>query len=468
MAEIAQKKQMDMTHGPLLGKIILYSLPVIAAGMLQLFFNAADVVVVGRFAGREALAAVGSTGSLINLLVNVFMGMSVGVSVNVARAWGAKNEDDVSRTVHTAILTAAVVGSFVMLLGVFGSKTFLEWMGTPDDVIGLATLYMRIYFLGMPASMLYNFGAGILRSIGDTRNPLIFLSISGVVNVILNLILVIFFHMSVAGVAIATVVSQILSATQVLVFLTKQNNCCRLNFRALRIYPDRLKSIVRIGLPAGLQSSLFSISNVILQSSVNSLGTAVMEANTAVGNLEGFLYIAQNSFYHAALTFVGQNVGAKQYHRIKKISLLCVFMAFAVGFSIGMLLITFHEPLISIYTSVEDPSEMIELGFSRMKLTSATYFTCGIMEVLTGVLRGMGSSVTPMLMTVFGVCGIRILWAYTIFPAHRNLTTLFAAYPVSWIFTTLMLSIALFFVYKKFIKTHTAKAEDPAPAALSE
>ena len=468
MAEIAQKKQMDMTHGPLLGKIILYSLPVIAAGMLQLFFNAADVVVVGRFAGREALAAVGSTGSLINLLVNVFMGMSVGVSVNVARAWGAKNEDDVSRTVHTAILTAAIVGSFVMLLGVFGSKFFLEWMGTPDDVIGLATLYMRIYFLGMPASMLYNFGAGILRSIGDTRNPLIFLSISGVVNVVLNLILVIFFHMSVAGVAIATVVSQILSATQVLVFLTKQNNCCRLNFRALRIYPDRLKSIVRIGLPAGLQSSLFSISNVILQSSVNSLGTAVMEANTAVGNLEGFLYIAQNSFYHAALTFVGQNVGAKQYHRIKKITLLCVFMAFAVGFSIGMLLITFHEPLISIYTSVEDPSEMIELGFSRMKLTSATYFTCGIMEVLTGVLRGMGSSVTPMLMTVFGVCGIRILWAYTIFPLDRSLTTLFAAYPVSWIFTTLMLGVALIFVYKKFMKTHTPKAKDPAPAALSE
>ena len=465
MAEIAQKKQIDMTHGPLLGKIILYSLPIIAAGMLQLFFNAADVVVVGRFAGGEALAAVGATGALINLLVNVFMGMSVGVSVNVARAWGAKNEDAVSRTVHTAIPAAAIIGSFVMLLGFFGSKTFLGWMGTPDDVIGLATLYMRIYFLGMPASMLYNFGAGILRSIGDTRHPLIFLSISGVVNVVLNLILVIFFHMSVAGVAIATVVSQFLSAAQVLTFLTKQNNCCRLNFRALHIYPDRLKAIIRIGLPAGLQSSLFSISNVILQSSVNSLGTAVMEANTAVGNLEGFLYIAQNSFYHAALTFVGQNVGAKQYHRIKKITLLCVFMAFAVGFSIGMILITFHEPLLSIYTSVDDPSDMIALGFSRMMITSATYFTCGIMEVLTGALRGMGSSVTPMLLTVFGVCGVRVMWAYTIFPAHRNLTTLFTAYPVSWIFTTLMLSVALVFVYKKFMKTHEAVSEPAAAEA---
>ncbi len=468
MAEIAQKKQIDMTHGPLLGKIILYSLPVIAAGMLQLFFNAADVVVVGRFAGGQALAAVGATGSLINLLVNVFMGMSVGVSDNVARAWGAKNEEDVSRTVHTAILTAAIIGTFVMMLGFFGSKTFLTWMGTPDDVIGLSTLYMKIYFIGMPASMLYNFSAGILRSIGDTRNPLIFLSISGVVNVILNLILVVFFHMSVAGVAIATVVSQFLSAAQVLIFLTKQKNCCRLNFRALHIYPDRLKAIIRIGLPAGLQSSLFNISNVILQSSVNSLGTAVMEANTAVGNLEGFLYIAQNSFYHAAMTFVGQNVGARQYHRIKKITLLCVFMAFAVGFSIGMLLITFHEPLISIYTSVEDPSEMISIGYSRMMFTSATYFTCGIMEVLTGVLRGMGSSMTPMLLTVFGVCGIRIVWAYTIFPKNPNLSTLFTAYPVAWIFTTLMLTVALIFIYRKFMKTHKTEASETAPAALSK
>ncbi|MBE6562000.1 MAG: MATE family efflux transporter [Ruminococcaceae bacterium] len=455
MTSTAQKKELDMTHGPLLGKIILYALPVIAAGMLQLLFNAADVVVVGRFAGGHALAAVGATGSLINLLVNVFMGMSVGVSVNVARAWGAKNEEDVSRTVHTAILTAAIIGTFVMMIGFFGSKTFLAWMGTPDDVIGLSTLYMQIYFLGMPASMLYNFGAGVLRSIGDTRNPLIFLSISGVVNVILNLILVIGFHMSVAGVAIATVVSQILSAVQVLIFLTKQKNCCRLNFRALRIYPDRLKSIVRIGIPAGLQSSLFSISNVILQSSVNSLGTVVMEANTAVSNLEGFLYIAQNSFYHAALTFVGQNVGAKQYHRVKKITLLCMFMAFLVGFTIGFLQIAFHEPLLSIYTSAEDPSEMIAIGHSRMQITSYTYFTCGVMEVLTGALRGLGSSVLPMLLTVFGVCGIRVAWAYTVFPMDPSLKTLYIAYPVSWIFTTILLCIALVICYRNFMRTHS-------------
>jgi len=455
-----QKKQIDMTHGPLVGKIILYTLPIIAAGMLQLAFNAADVIVVGRFAGGHALAAVGATGSLIALIVNLFMGISVGVSVNVARAWGAKDDESVRRTVHTAVLTAFLLGIFVMFVGLIGCRTFLTWMGTPEEVMPLSALYMRIYFLGLPASMVYNFGSAVIRSTGDTRNPLIFLSIAGVVNVCLNLFLVIVFHMSVAGVAIATVASQLVSATLVLVFLARQNNCTRLKLRELHIYPDRLKSILRIGVPSGLQSAVFAISNVLIQSSINSLGTAVMEANTAVGNLEGFLYIAQNAFYHATLTFVGQNVGAKQFRRIKKIVLVCFLLVTAVGVTFGALMVIFHASLISIYTSVPDPSEMIAIGFTRMIVTSSTYFLCGIMEVLTGALRGLGSSITPMLVTVLGVCGIRIAWIYTVFRAYRTVQSLYIAYPISWALTSLMLLIGLIIVYRDFMKKHSVEATE--------
>ena len=456
----AKKNTIDMTHGPLVGKLILYSLPIVAAGMLQLFFNAADVVVVGRFAGGAALAAVGATGSLIGLIVNVFMGLSAGVSVNIARAWGAKDEDAVSRTVHTAILTALCLGFFVMMIGLFGCRLFLTWMGTPEDVLPLSALYMRIYFLGLPASMMYNFGSAVIRSTGDTRHPLIFLSIAGVINVCLNLVLVIVFHMSVAGVAIATVVSQVVSAALTLGFLARQDNCCRLSLRQLKIHPDRLAAIVRIGIPAGLQSSVFAISNVLIQSSINSLGTAVMEANTAVGNLEGFLYIAMNAFYHSSLTFIGQNIGARQYHRIRRIVFTCVILVAAVGIFFGSMLLIFHEPLLSIYTSAEDPSGMIALGLTRMVITSATYFTCGIMEVLTGSLRGMGSSLAPMLLSVLGVCGIRIGWIYTVFAANPTLQTLYIAYPVSWTSTILMLGTALVIVHRRFMKTHAGEQSD--------
>ena len=265
--------------------------------------------------------------------------------------------------------------------------------------------------------------------------------------------------MSVAGVAIATVASQIVSAVLTLGFLARQNNCCRLRFRQLRIYPDRLKAIIRIGLPAGLQSSLFAISNVLIQSSINSLGTAVMEANTAVGNLEGFLYIAMNAFYHSSLTFIGQNIGARQYHRIRRICLTCILLVMAVGITVGAFLLVFHEPLLSIYTSADDPSEMISLGFTRMIITSSTYFACGLMEVMTGSLRGLGSSLAPMLLSVFGVCGIRILWISTIFAANRTLQSLYIAYPVSWISTFLMLTAAFLVVYHQFMKKHAGENE---------
>ena len=455
---------MDMTQGPLAGKLIRYTIPLILAGILQLCFNAADTIVVGRFAGGEAMAAVGSTGPLNTLIINLFLGLSVGVSVTVAHAWGAKHEEAVSRTVHTAILIAFLAGCFVMLVGFFGCRTFLTWMGSPANVIDLSVLYMRIYFLSMPACMVYNFGAAVLRSIGDTRHPMIFLTIAGVVNVTLNLITVIFFHMGVAGVALATSVSQIVSAVLVVRFLMKQENCCRLDLRRLRIHGDRLAAIVRIGIPSGLQSSVFAISNVLIQSSINSFGSVAMEGNTAAGNLEGFVYIAMNSFYHAALTFVGQNIGAQKYKRILRITVTCILLVSVIGASLGALVYTFRTPLLSIYTSADDPSEMIALGSIRLSVIATTYFLCGIMESLTGVLRAMGASFTSMVISLIGACGTRLIWLYTIFAAHRTLLTLYWSYPVSWTLTLLMQLAALLILYRRFIKAHPVEPSDsPSP-----
>ena len=463
MRRSASRYEMDMTTGPILPNMIRFAIPLMLSSLLQLMYNAADMVVVGRFAGGHALAAVGATSSLIGLIVNVFMGISVGVSVNIARAWGAKNEEDVSRILHTAVLTSVFLGFFVMCIGLLGSRTFLIWMDTPEEVLPLSVLYMRIYFLGIPASMMYNFCAAAIRSTGDTRTPLIFLCIAGVVNVCLNLVLVIVFHLSVAGVAIATATSQVVSVTLVLIYLVRQKSCLKLKFRELRIYPDRLRSILRIGIPSGLQSAIFAISNVLIQSSINSLGTTVMEANTAVGNLEAFLYIAQNAFYHSALTFVGQNIGAKQYKRIKKIVLTCLLLVTIVGVTFGAFMVTFHESLISIYSSAEDASEMIAIGFTRMIVTSSTYFLCGIMEVLTGALRGLGASLTSMLLSVFGVCGIRIAWVSFIFPLYRTVQALYIAYPISWGSTSLMLLIGLIITYRNFMKKHSEETSVTAP-----
>jgi len=449
-----QKRELDMTHGPLIGKLLLYTFPLMLSGILQLLFNAADVIVVGRFSGGDALAAVGATNSLINLIVNLFMGLAVGVSVNVAHAWGAKREDIVEKTVHTAILTALICGTFVMLVGVFGCRTFLTWMGTPDNIIDLSTLYMRIYFLGIPASMVYNFGAAVLRSIGDTRRPLYFLIIAGIVNVCLNLVMVIGFQMSVAGVAIATIVSQIISAVLVLIFLSRQDNCCRLSLKNLRIHKERLFAIIRIGVPSGIQSSLFAISNVLIQSSINSFGSVAMEGNTAAGNLEGFVYIAMNSFYHTTLTFIGQNIGAKQYKRIPRILISCLILVFILGLILGALLNIFNVELLSIYTSGDSP-EMIQYGVNRLRIIASTYFLCGLMEVFTGALRGMGTSLTPMLMSVFGVCCMRVAWIYTAFAYSRTLTTLYFSYPISWLVTILLELVAFFFVYRNFLKKHS-------------
>ena len=439
-----EKKEMDMCEGPLAGKILRYTLPLALSGILQLCFNAADMIVVGRYASGEALAAVGSTGALINLIINVFMGLAVGVSVCVAHAWGAKNKESVRQIVHTAMLTSVIAGMIVLLIGFFGCRTFLSWMGTPDNVIALSTTYMKIYFLGMPACMVYNFGASVLRSIGDTKRPLIFLVIAGIVNVLLNLLTVIGFRLGVAGVAIATAASQVVSAALVVRSLMKRQDACRLVLRDLRIYPDKLMTIVRVGLPAGLQGAVFSISNVLIQSSINSFGSVAMEGNTAAGNLEGFIYNVMNAFYHTSLTFTGQNVGARKLERIPRIALTCIALSMAISLTLSGLMYLFREPLLAIYRP--DAPEAVAYGSLRMSIIVLTYFLCGIMEVFTGSLRGMGASLTPMLISLVGACVTRVIWIYTVFAATPTLQVLYSCYPVSWIFTIFMQIVAFFVI----------------------
>ena len=439
-----EKKEIDMCEGPLAGKILRYTIPLALSGILQLCFNAADMIVVGRYASGEALAAVGSTGALINLIINVFMGLAVGVSVCVAHAWGAKNKESVRQIVHTAMLTSVIAGMIVLLIGFFGCRTFLSWMGTPDNVIALSTTYMKIYFLGMPACMVYNFGASVLRSIGDTKRPLIFLVIAGVVNVLLNLLTVIGFRLGVAGVAIATAASQVVSAALVVRSLMKRQDSCRLVLRDLRIYPDKLMTIVRVGLPAGLQGAVFSISNVLIQSSINSFGSVAMEGNTAAGNLEGFIYNVMNAFYHTSLTFTGQNVGARKPERIPRIALTCIALSVAISLTLSGLMYLFREPLLAIYRP--DAPEAVAYGSLRMSIIVLTYFLCGIMEVFTGSLRGMGASLTPMLISLVGACVTRVIWIYTVFAATPTLQVLYSCYPVSWIFTIFMQIVAFFVI----------------------
>ena len=455
MSAVATKKSMDLCSGPFVKKILLYTLPIIATGLLQLLFNAADLVVVGQFAGSEAVGAVGATGSLINLMVNLFMGLSVGAGVCVAQAIGAKNDDAIHQTVHTAIPAAFVGGIVLTAVGIAFSPLFLELMETPIELIELSALYMRIYFAGIIPMLLYNFGASILRAAGDTRSPLIFLSIAGVVNVLLNLVFVIVFDMSVAGVALATTISQTLSCVLVIRALLRRSDACRLIFARLHIYPASLIKIVRIGLPAGVQGSLFSISNVIIQSSINSFGPIAVSGSTAAGNIEGFVYVAMNSFHQTAMNFTGQNMGAGRYENIGKIMRICLICVLIVGVVLGGACYLFAEPLLSIYLKNEPAA--IAHGVTRMSYVCVVYFLCGLMDVMSGVLRGMGASLSPMLVTVMGVCGMRLAWIYTIFHTEQfhTLDCLFLSYPISWVLTFAAL-LCVFFVIRARMKQKRA------------
>lgn len=444
--------EIDMCRGPLAGKVLLFSLPLILSGILQLLFNAADLIVVGKFAGDvadQALAAVGATGSVTNLLVGLFTGLATGANVLVAKLYGAGDREKLRQSVHTAITVAFISGVLLVGIGLLVARPLLEWMDTPADVIDMAELYMRIIFFGMPANMLYNFGAAILRSIGDTRRPLYFLLIAGALNVALNLFFVIGCGMDVDGVALATVMSQVLSAILVLLCLFRMDGPCKLSLHYLGIHRDAVLKIAQVGLPAGLQGCIFSISNVLIQSSINSYDSLAMAGSTAASNIEGFIYISMNAVYQAALSFTSQNLGAKQYRRINRVLTSCALLVSCVGLLMGAAAMLLKRPLLYLYT--DDP-RVVDFGVFRMDVIMLTYFLCGLMEVLTGMMRGIGYSVLPMIVSLAGACGLRILWLYTIYAAHPTLTMLFLSYPVSWLITTFVHAVCFFFARRRLPK----------------
>lgn len=437
---------MNMCEGPLASKIIFFTIPLILSSVLQLLFNAVDTVVVGRYCGSEALAAVGSTGSLVNLLMNVFVGLSIGTNVLISRYYGAGKDKDVKETVHTAVLSSVLCGFLLAVVGVIFVKPLLVLMGSPGDVIDQSALYLRIYFLGMPVTLLYNFGSAILRAIGDTRRPLYFLSLSGVINVGLNLIFVICFNLGVAGVALATIISQAISAGLVVLCLTRMDGPCRLDVRHLYIRKKKFLEMLRYGLPAGVQGTLFSFSNVLIQSSINSFGSVVMAGNAAAANLEGFVYVSMNAFHQTAISFVSQNYGAGKMERINRVLYWCLFMVSLVGLSLGVGFYSIKNILLSIYSN--DP-EVIAYGSLRMMCICIPYFLCGLMDTVVGALRGLGYSVMPMIVSLLGACAFRIVWINTVFAHYRTLEVLYSSYAISWLVTFLVHVVCYIVVRKR-------------------
>lgn len=441
-----------MLDGPLFLNIVLYTIPIILTSILQLLFNAADLVVVGRFCGSVSVAAVGATGAITNLMVNFFIGLSVGAGVTVAHGLGSREETAVHNIVHTALPTALVSGVVLTVIGVSFSETFLTLMGTPENVLPLSSIYMKIYFAGITFTMVYNFCAAILRAAGDTKSPLIFLTLAGIVNVILNVFFVTVFHMNVAGVALATTISQAISAVLVVIALIRRTDACRLELTKMRFHKIQLMKMLRIGLPAGIQSSLFSISNVLIQSSVNSFGDIFMSGNAAASNIEGFVYVSLNAFHQTAVNFIGQNAGARQFKRVGRILWICLGCVTVVGIVLGNLGYAFGPQLLSIY--ITDSQEAISYGMIRLSFICLPYFLCGLMDVSTGALRGLGASFVPMVISILGVCGIRIGWIYTIFqiPRFHTPQCLYFSYVVSWTLTFLIQMAAFFIVYRKYCK----------------
>ena len=452
---LVKRNEMDMTTGPLMKKLVAYAVPVVITGILQLLFNAADVIIVGRYAGRTALAAVGSTTSLINLIVNLFMMTSIGVNVAVARYYGAHEPMEVSKTVTTAMTMSVIIGLFVGIFGIVASRPMLVLMESPADVLDQAALYLRIYFMGIPAFMVYNFGAAVLRAVGDTQRPMKFLTIAGIINVILNLITVVGFKMGVAGVAIATAVSQYVSAAFIVMSLVTTESCLHLEVKELRIYKDKLVEILRIGLPAGLQSLLFSITNVMIQASVNTFGSTIMAGSSAASNIDGFIYTAMNAVTQTAMAFTGQNMGARKYERIGRILGRCILLVTLVGGIMGALCSLFRNGLINIYAN-GDP-EVIYWGAQRMLIVALPYFIFGISDTIVGVVRGMGNSTLPMIISIFGVCAFRVLWLYTAFALEPTFAVLMLGYPVSWIVTLMGQSLCYLLMKKKIIARYEAK-----------
>lgn len=448
MASARKSYEMDMCSGPILPKMLRFALPLMFSSLLQLLFNAADIIVVGRFAGDNSMAAVGSTAYLINLFVNLFIGISVGANILASRLYGAQDKEGLHQTVHTAMFFSLISGIFLAIFGFFSARYLLILMKSPAEVIDLATLYLRIYFLGMPATMLYNFGAALLRAVGDTQRALYYLLFAGVVNVLLNLVLVIVFQMDVAGVAIATVVSHCISAALVVRCLVKEANAVHLDLHQLRIHQLRLRQILQVGLPAGLQSVVFALSNVVIQSAVNSFGEVVVAGNSASHNMEQFIYVCMNTFYQAVISFVSQNLGGGNYHRIRRSTLTGLACVLTIGIPLAFLARTFSAQLIGIYS---DSFDVIAAGVNRANIMLLLYVVAGMMEVMAGAVRGIGYSMLPMFVSLVGVCGLRLLWIATVFqiPAFHSISTVYWSYPMSWSLTLIAHTVCFIWGMKK-------------------
>lgn len=451
------KNSNNMTTGSLMPKIIKFAIPLALTGLLQLIYNAADMMVVGRFAGSNSLAAVGATATLVNLTVNLFIGLATGSGVVVAKYIGAGDGKSVHRSVHTTMLLSVVSGAIVMAVGMVFSPVFLRWMDTPEDIIALSILYLRIYFAGAPANMIYNYGAAILRANGDSKRPFYFLTASGLINIGLNLLFVIKFNLDVAGVAYATIISQYISAICVVIALSGSSDIIRLSFGKLRFYKKELLEIIRIGLPAGIQGSLFSISNVLIQSSVNSFGSIAVAGNTAAANIDGIIYVCCNAVSQSAMTFASQNYGAKKYKRIGQAYADCMIAVTVLAAALCGGFYIFRVPLLGIFTT---DSKVVEAGCVRLTIMAATYWLDSFMDVTTGQLRGMGRSVSPMVVTIAGVCLFRIVYLATYFRAHRSLETIYYSYPISWIITTTVLVICFIFAYRNILRKGKAEEEN--------
>ena len=452
-----------MLQGSLAWPLVTYAIPIMLTSLLQLLFNAADLVVVGRYCGSVSVAAVGSTGAITNLIINLFIGMSVGAGVAVAHGIGSREQETVFRTVHTAVPLAAISGIFLTVVGVSLSGKILRAMSTPEDVLPLSKMYMEIYFLGITFNMLYNFCASMIRAAGDTKTPLVILTLAGILNVVLNVLFVKFGGMNVDGVAWATILSEGVSAVAILWVMTQRMDVCRLELRKVHIYKEPLLKMLRIGVPAGIQSSMFSASNVALQSAVNTFGSVAVSGNAAVGNLEGFMYVIENAFHQTAVNYVGQNCGAQQFDRVKRVTFLCTLYAVIAGLVAGFTMYACGPQLLSLY--ITDSREAIQIGMERMKVDMLPYFLFGMQDVLTGVLRGMGASFLSMIITVLGICGIRILWINTVFqiPAFHTQPSLYLSYPLSWSITFLVQFTAFLVVFRKV----RARAEGISHTPLS-
>ena len=443
------KYEIDMCNGSIMDKLISFALPLMLSGILQLMFNAVDIVVVGHFTGKQALAAVGSTTALINVFTNLFIGISLGANVLAARFFASGREKEMSDTVHTAILLALISGILMAGIGVISAKGALLLMGTPDNVIAQSTLYMRIYFLGMPFFMLYNYGAAILRAVGDTKRPLLFLVISGCANALLDLILVIGFHLGVAGVATATITAQMISCILVLLCLYRTDSCYQLRFSKLKIKKVYLLQIFQVGIPAGIQSTVINFSNALLQSSVNSFGDTAMAGYTAANNILGFLYMSVNSITQACMSFTSQNYGVRKFKRMDKVLADCAILSIIVSVVIGGGSYLLGHQILGIYTKQED---VIQCGMEILSISTIPYFLCGLMDMIPGSMRGVGYSAVPMILSIIGTVGTRLVWIYGVFPEHRSLYVLFMSYPVSWGLTIVMQAICLVFVRRKIRK----------------